>query len=70
LTIFGSERIVLTGGLGGSGELLAGPVRRRLLDRITFQRPPEVVAGRFGRDAGLVGAGLLAVAALRRRPEL
>lgn len=64
LTIFGSERIVLTGGLGGAGELLAGPVRRRLLDRLTFHRAPDVVAGRFGRDAGLVGAGLLAVAAL------
>ena len=63
LTIFGSERIVLTGGLGGAGELLAAPVRRGLLDRITFHRAPEVVAGRFGRDAGLVGAGLLAMAA-------
>ena len=65
LTILGSERIVLTGGLGGAGELLAGPVRHRLLDRLAWQRAPDVAAGRFGRDAGLVGAGLLAVAAIK-----
>jgi glucokinase len=66
LTIYGSERIVLTGGLGGAGDLLAGPVRRELTERITFQRRPDVVAGRFGRDAGLVGAGLLAEATRSR----
>ena len=66
LTVFGSERIVRTGGLGGAGELLAGPVRQGLADRVTFQRTPDVVAGRFGRDAGLVGAGLLAVSAQQR----
>jgi hypothetical protein len=34
-----------------------------LFDKVVWQRAPDVVAGRFGRDAGLVGAGLLAVAA-------
>lgn len=58
--LLGPERIVLGGGLAEAGELLLGPVRQRLGERLTFQRPPELSGARLGDMAGCLGAGLYA----------
>ncbi|MGD9483886.1 ROK family protein [Streptomyces sp. TRM70308] len=60
VTLLGSERVVLGGGLAAAGELLLEPVRAGLAERLTFQPRPSVVAAALGGRAGCVGAGLLA----------
>lgn len=59
-TLFGTELIVLGGGLSLAGEPLFEPVRRRLAERLTFQRHPRVVPALLGDRAGMLGAGLAA----------
>ncbi|KRV48054.1 ROK family transcriptional regulator [Wenjunlia vitaminophila] len=68
VTLFGCERVVLGGGLAEAGELLLGPVRQRLDEKLTFQRRPSVVAAELGDRAGCLGAGLLARRAAARAP--
>ncbi|MFC9330713.1 ROK family protein [Kitasatospora sp. NPDC057015] len=59
-TMLAPELIVLGGGLAEAGELLLGPVRKRLAERLTFQRRPDVVGADLGDEAGCLGAGLYA----------
>lgn len=59
-TLLAPELIVLGGGLAEAGELLLGPVRERLAERLTFQRRPGLVAAELGDEAGCLGAGLYA----------
>jgi glucokinase len=58
------ERVVIGGGLVTAGELLLAPARESF-SRFLFgraRRPiPEIVAARFGPDAGVVGAAALAL---------
>lgn len=54
------ELLVLGGGLADAEGLLAKPLRQALEDRVRVVPVPDVVVGRFGSRAGLVGAGLLA----------
>ncbi|SDS24757.1 ROK family protein [Actinopolymorpha singaporensis] len=64
VTVFGSELVVLGGGLALAGDQLVDPVRDRLLARLTFQRHPRVVRAAMGAESGVLGAALLGRAAL------
>ncbi|MFD2083028.1 glucokinase [Actinopolymorpha cephalotaxi] len=64
VTVFGSELVVLGGGLALAGDQLVDPVRERLLTRLTFQRRPRVVRAAMGAESGVLGAALLGRAAL------
>lgn len=52
--------VAVGGGLGESADLVLEPLAARLKARLTFQRPPRIVAAELGDRAGCVGAGLLA----------
>ncbi len=52
--------VAIGGGLGESADLVLRPLAGRLAARLTFQRPPRIVAAELGDRAGCVGAGLLA----------
>jgi len=58
-TLLGPETVVVGGGLAGSFDLVGPPVEAALADRLTFQRPPRLLPGSLGADAGVVGAGLV-----------
>jgi glucokinase len=60
VTLFGSEVVVLGGGLALAGDQLIGPVAERLEAKLTFQRRPRVVAAELGDESGILGAALLA----------
>jgi len=56
--------IVIGGAAAGPGEFLLGPARIEMAARIPgapVRTPPPVVPARFGGDAGLVGAAIMAV---------
>lgn len=59
LTLLGSERIVVGGGLSGASDLLFPRIEEEFDRRLTFQRRPELTLSDFGSQAGMVGAGLL-----------
>lgn len=59
LTLFGSEAIVIGGGLSGAADLLLPIIESEFDRRLKFQRRPELIISSFGSQAGLVGAGLL-----------
>ncbi len=59
VTLFGSELVVIGGGLAEAGDTLVRPVRSLLLRRLTFHRRPRVVRASLGQDAGRVGAAIL-----------
>lgn len=52
------QRVVLSGGMIGAGEMLMGPVRRTVAEMALplSQRPLEVVFASLGGDAGFIGA--------------
>lgn len=59
------DLVVIGGGVAELGELLLGPARAALEPRVVghgHRGVPPVVGGALGTDAGLVGAGLLALA--------
>jgi glucokinase len=59
--------IVITGGLAESGELLLKPLRASLQTHVfarDYREAPPVVVSPLGPDAGLIGAGALALHAL------
>lgn len=58
--ILAPSRVVIGGGLVEAGDALLDPLRAALADRCRVVSAPEVVAARFGRRAGVVGAALLA----------
>ncbi|MGW2744128.1 ROK family protein [Streptomyces sp. NPDC001450] len=59
-TLLGPEAVVLGGGLSMAGEALTTPLNRRLGERLTFQRRPELRRAELGTDADCFGAALLA----------
>jgi len=67
VTMFGPSRLVLAGGLSQAGSVLSDPVTRKLADRLTFQRMPDVATARLGSDAGVLGSGLAAAELVRAR---
>lgn len=60
LTLLDPRTIVIGGGLAEAGETLFTPLRDAVRQRITFQKPPEIVPAALGDTAGCLGAGLLA----------
>ncbi|MGZ2359579.1 ROK family protein [Streptomyces sp. 372A] len=64
------ERVVIGGGVAQAGEVLFGPLRRRLADYavLDFVRDIPVVTAGLALDAGLVGAAAVAASALESRP--
>jgi len=61
---YNSQRIILGGGLSLAGDFLLEPVRRHLHEQTwrLHDDVPEVLLAGLGSDAGLVGAGTLALA--------
>lgn len=60
VTLFGSELILVGGGLSEAGDLLLMPLRAAVQARLTFQRPVQIERPALGDRAGCVGAGVLA----------
>jgi glucokinase len=54
--------VVIGGGFAAAGDVLLAPLRRHLdrLAGMAFLRRLRVVPARLGRDAGLIGAALIA----------
>jgi glucokinase len=69
--IFNPEVVVIGGGVIAAGELLLGPARAELGRRALPPSRDEVriVAARFGMEAGMIGAAVLAHDGLRERAE-
>ena len=71
VNIFNPQVVVIGGGVIGAGELLLGPARAQVAERAL---PPsrdevQVLAARFGVEAGMVGAAALAIDGLEARGE-
>jgi glucokinase len=69
VNIFNPEVVVIGGGVIGAGEFLLGPARAEIARRAL---PPsreivEIRAAHFGVEAGMIGAGALALDALAAR---
>lgn len=60
ITITGIDLVLVGGGLALSGETLLAPLRARIEQLRTFQRPPRVVRAALGDRAGCLGAACLA----------
>lgn len=60
VTLYGTERVIVGGGVSGMFDLLAPRVADHLASSMTFQRQPEIVVAQLGSRAGVVGAGLTA----------
>jgi len=58
ITLLGTERIVLGGGLAAAGDLLVDPLRRRLTELARVAAVPEIVVAELGQRAGVIGAAL------------
>ena len=71
VNIFNPEVVVVGGGVIAAGELLLGPARAVFAERVL---PPlrdgvRIVAARFGIEAGMIGAAVLALDGLAQREE-
>ena len=58
ITLLGTERIVLGGGLSLAGDALVAPLRERLRARARVAVVPDIVTAGLGPRAGVVGAAL------------
>lgn len=58
VTLFGTERVVIGGGVSGMFDLLEPVVTDHLSSTMSFQRMPQLVPAALGAQAGVVGAGL------------
>lgn len=65
VSLFAPEVVVYGGGLFAGGDALLGGLEKRLADRLTFQRIPQLRVARLGTAAGCIGAGILARRAAR-----
>ncbi len=68
LNIFNPDVVVVGGGVVAAGELLLGPAREEAARRAlpTMRDHGRIVVASFGPEAGMVGAGALALDELRR----
>ncbi|MFJ9427026.1 ROK family protein [Streptomyces sp. NPDC101249] len=62
--VLAPHTVVVGGGLASSGDLLLGPLERRVAEGLTFHRRPVLVGARLGDRAGALGAALLAAGAV------
>ncbi len=62
VTVIDPDRIVLGGGMSNAGEFFLEKIRKEAQARRFFKEIPigEIVYGKFGQDAGLIGAALYA----------
>jgi glucokinase len=62
VNIFNPQVVVIGGGVIAAGELLLSPAREVMLERALAPGKDvvRVEAARFGPEAGMIGAGLLA----------
>ncbi len=63
--VLASERVILGGGLASAGPALLEPLAAAMRDRATVQTVPELRVAELGERAGIVGAGMAALEALR-----
>jgi glucokinase len=61
ITILSPEAIVLGGGVSVVGDELLNPLRKKLEERLTFQRMPQLLIAHFGSQAGTIGCAMLAL---------
>lgn len=61
ISVLDLDLVVLGGGVAGAGELLLGPLRTRLAELCTFQRPPRLARAALGDEAAVAGAALHAL---------
>jgi len=68
VNIFDPDVVVIGGGVAGAGELILAPARRVLAQRaLAFPAAhAEIRPARFGREAGMVGAAVLARESIAR----
>jgi glucokinase len=69
VNIFNPDVVVIGGGVIGAGELILAPARRTMASRALALGGEHVVirAARFGAEAGMLGAAVLAREQVRRR---
>ncbi|MCX5214514.1 ROK family protein [Kitasatospora sp. NBC_00240] len=60
ISLVAPERIVVAGALARAGRSYFDPLQAELSKRLAFQKAPRVVPSRLGRQAGVLGAALLA----------
>lgn len=62
VTAVNPRRVVIGGGVAAAGELILGPIRRSMLNRVFLMdsQHVEVVHAQLGNSAGLIGAALWA----------
>lgn len=58
--VLAPQAVVIGGGLSRAGAPLFDELRRRLADRLSFHRLPELVPAELGGDAGILGSALRA----------
>lgn len=58
ITLLGTERIVLGGGLAAAGDKLVAPLRTKLEATVRVATVPEIVVAELGQRAGVIGAAL------------
>ena len=70
--IFNPQIVVVGGGVIAAGELLLAPARAVVKERTLpyFGEDLEIVAARFGIEAGMIGAAALAYEGLARMEEM
>ena len=61
ITILAPEAIVFGGGLSQAGSALLDPLTAIFVDRLTFQRRPELLIAHYGASAGTVGCAIIAL---------
>jgi glucokinase len=70
--IFNPQMVVVGGGVIAAGELLLAPARRLVRERTLpyFAESLQIVAARFGIEAGMIGAAALAYEGLAQMEEM
>ena len=61
ITILSPEAIVFGGGVSFVGDALIVPLKKKLEERLTFQRMPKLLIASYGSQAGTIGCAMLAL---------
>ncbi len=61
ITILAPEAIVFGGGLSQAGSALLDPISAIFVERLTFQRRPELLIAHHGASAGTIGCAIMAL---------
>lgn len=61
ITILSPEAIVFGGGVSIVGDELLVPLQKKLDERLTFQRVPQLLIAHYGSQAGTIGCAMLAL---------